>query len=107
MFQCPFCTQSPLVCADPQEAMLGEVALWKEFLQSVERESSLPRALWKKKRYFQICLMHICRQEDYGTCAEVCTCPTSIQELSVCARRKWFSSLERHQLGSLTSSGGK
>ena len=45
VFQCPFCTQSPLVCADPQEAMLSKVALWKEFLQSVERESSLPRAL--------------------------------------------------------------
>lgn len=37
------------MCAGPQEAMLSKVALWKEFLQGVERESSLPRALWKKK----------------------------------------------------------
>lgn len=66
-----------------------------------------PMALWKRNTSRFVLQMFAGKKTMYGTCTEVCICHTGIQEVPVCARRKSFSSLERHQFGALAFSGGK
>lgn len=68
----PSHVQTFLIMCSPSAGHVQPGGFVEITLHGMERESSLHGLL--KNTHFQLCFMHICGQEDYGTCIDVCIC---------------------------------